>query len=222
MDRKMENYTEKYWKLRLENCKSALENNNFEVFLADNTLAAKDIVMEEILPRINAKSVSWGDSLTLEATGILEEIKRHPDIDLIETFAKNMSREDSMGRRRQALLADLFFTGTNALTDKGQLVNLDMIGNRVGAIAFGPQNVILFIGRNKIVSNLEDAMKRVKDYAAPLNAIRHKDMKTPCRETSYCMDCKSPDRICNTWVITEKSYPKGRIKVVLINKDIGL
>ena len=75
----MENYTDKYWKLRLENCKGALENNNFEVFLADNALAAKDIVIEEILPRINAKSVSWGDSLTLQATGILEEIKRLPD-----------------------------------------------------------------------------------------------------------------------------------------------
>jgi L-lactate utilization protein LutB len=221
-DNELENYMEKYWKIRLEKCRRALEKNNFEVFLADNVMDAKGIVLEEILPKISVKSVSMGGSLTLHATGILEEMRQHPDIRMIETFAENVSREEILERRRQALLVDLFFTGSNAVTETGTLVNLDMIGNRVGAITFGPKNVIILIGRNKIVATVEDAMDRIRNYAAPLNAIQHSNFKTPCRETSYCMDCQSPDRICNTWTITEKSFPQGRIKVVLINEHIGM
>ncbi len=214
--------TDQYWELRLENCKKALENNNFEVFLADNPVHAKEIVLKELLPNIKPKTASWGDSLTLRSTGLLKAIKKNPDIHFIETFDKTVPREEVIERRRQALLVDLFLTGTNAVTATGKLVNLDMIGNRVAAITFGPRNVIILVGRNKVVSNVEDAMERIKNYAAPMNAIRHKNFKTPCRETSYCTDCKAPDRICNIWGIIEKSFPKGRIKVVLINQDLGL
>jgi hypothetical protein len=160
--------------------------------------------------------------MTLHQTGILDEIKKNQTISLIETFAKDVPREELLERRRKALLVDLFFTGTNAVTEAGQLVNLDMVGNRVGAITYGPRYVVLLIGRNKIVGNLDEAMTRIRSYAAPLNAIRHEGWKTPCRKTSYCMDCNSPDRICNTWVITEKSFPKKRIKIILINQDCGL
>ena len=118
------------------------------------------------------------------------------------------------------MLVDLFVTGTNAVTESGQLVNLDMIGNRVGAVTFGPKHVIILVGRNKIVPDLESAMFRVQNYAAPVNTMRL-DKKTPCAKTSFCADCKSPDRICNYWTITEKSFPKNRVKIVLINKDMG-
>jgi hypothetical protein len=123
-------------------------------------------------------------------------------------------------RRRQSLLVDLFITSSNAVTESGQLVNLDMYGNRIGGITFGPKHVIILVGRNKIVGDLKDAIYRVKNYAAPVNAMRL-DKKTPCVKTSYCEECKSPDRICNTWTITEKSFPKGRVRVVLINQDLG-
>ena len=216
----MEEYIDKYWKLRLESCKTAFENNNFEVFLADTPDDARDIVLKEILPKTRAKRVSWGDSLTLYSTGILDVMKQNPDLHVIETFDDTVHREEIIERRRQAFLVDLFFTGTNAVTQSGMLVNLDMVGNRVGAITFGPRYVVIVVGRNKIVSDLDEAMKRVKNIAAPINAIRHR-IKTPCVKTAYCMDCKSPDRICNTWTITEKSYPKGRIKIVLINRDLG-
>ena len=134
---------------------------------------------------------------------------------------KNISSDVSLERRRQALLTDLFITGTNAVTEYGQLVNLDMIGNRVGAITFGPKSVVVMVGRNKIVPDLEEAMLRIKNTVAPANAMRL-DKKTPCAKTSHCVECSSPDRICNTWTITEKSFPKERIKVVLINEDLGL
>jgi len=81
--------------------------------------------------------------------------------------------------------------------------------------------VVVVVGRNKIVPDLEEAMLRIKNYAAPANTVRL-DKKTPCVKTSYCEECKSPDRICNTWTITEKSFPKGRVKVILINEDWGL
>ena len=218
----MDNSIKKYWKKRLETCRKSLESNNFGAYLANDRKDAKRIVMEDILPGIRVKSVSWGDSLTFYATEILDEMRRNPDINVLETFAENVPREEIIERRRQALLTDLFFTGSNAVTETGKLVNLDMIGNRTGAITFGPLNVIIFAGRNKIVSDVETAMSRIKSYTAPVNAIRHPDLKTPCQKTAYCMDCKSPDRICNSWTITEKSFPKGRIKIVLINEDLGL
>jgi len=211
----------KYWELRLKNCKSALENNNFGAFIAETPSDAKKIVIDLILPEIDIKSVSWGDSLTLYATGILPYFREKSEVKLIETFGEKISRDKSMERRREAILTDLFFTGTNAVIESGMLVNLDMIGNRVGGITFGPKFVVIVVGRNKIVSNLEEAMNRIKNIAAPANAIRHAK-NTPCAKTSYCMDCKSPDRICNIWTIHEKSYPKGRIKVILINRDLGL
>jgi hypothetical protein len=159
--------------------------------------------------------------MTLYETGILEFFKTDPAIDLIETFDETVSREEIIERRRKALLTDLFFSGTNAVVETGVLVNLDMVGNRVGGIVFGPRWVVILVGRNKIVSDLEQAMARIKDLAAPANAIRH-EQKTPCVKTAYCMDCSSPARICNIWTIHEKSYPKGRIKVILINEDLGL
>ena len=217
----MEDYFNTYWNLRLNRCKKALENNNFEVFLADSPDDARYIFLDEIFPKTAVKSVSWGDSMSLYATGILEVMKQNPDLDVIETFDNTVPREEIIERRRQALLVDLFFTGTNAVTQDGMLVNLDMVGNRVGAITFGPRYVVIVAGRNKIVSDLDEAMTRIKNIAAPINAIRHR-IKTPCVKTAVCMDCKSPDRICNTWTITEKSYPKGRIKILLINRDLGL
>lgn len=159
--------------------------------------------------------------MTFPATGLYEALKGSSDLEVLDTYDKSISAEEMMDRRRRALLVDLFITGTNAVTETGKLVNLDMTGNRVAAIAFGPKNVIILVGRNKIVPDLEDAMFRAKNYAAPVNAMRL-DKKTPCIKTSYCEECKSPDRICNCWTITEKSFPKGRIKVVLINEDLGL
>ena len=160
--------------------------------------------------------------MTLYATGVLDTLKENPDINVIETFAKGVPREKILERRRQALLVDVFLTGSNGLTENGELVNLDMVGNRIAGIIFGPRHVIITVGRNKIATDVQEAMSRIKNFAAPLNAIRHPDLKTPCKKTSYCMDCKSLDRICNTWTITQKSYPKGRIKVIIINEDLGL
>jgi len=159
----------RYWQKRLSNCKISLETNNFDAYIAETPSDAKTIVVDKILPLIDIKSVSWGDSLTLYSTEILEYFRSKSGIKLIETFAENISREKRMERRRKAILTDLFFTGTNAVVDSGMLVNLDMIGNRVGGITFGPKYVVIMVGRNKIVQNLDEAMKRIKNIAAPQN-----------------------------------------------------
>ncbi len=210
-----------YWKIRLNDTKEQLEANNFEVSIAADLTEAKRIVLEKMIPELNPKSLAWGGSMTVVNSGLYDALKSAKDMEVIDTLDKSVPTEERAARLRNALLVDLFVTGTNALTEDGQLVNLDMIGNRVGALTFGPKHVIILVSRNKIVADLEDAMARVKDVAAPANAIRL-GMKTPCAKTAYCHDCDSPQRICNSWTITEKSFPKGRIKMILINQDAGL
>ena len=158
--------------------------------------------------------------MTFVSTGLYDTLVAHPDYEVVDTYIKDVGEEEKIELRRRSLMVDLFFTGTNAITEDGILVNLDMYGNRVAALTFGPKYVVVLSGRNKIVSDIDDAMFRIKDYAAPVNAMRL-NKKTPCVETSRCQECNSPDRICNTWTITQKSFPKGRIKVILINDDLG-
>ncbi len=217
----MEKPIDNYWTLRLTELKHIFEANNFNVHLADSAEDAKTIVLDTIIPKIKPKSVSWGGSMTFKDTGLYDAIKQIDDIDVLDTFDKSISRQEMQELRRQALLTDLFITGTNAVTETGQLVNLDMIGNRVAGITFGPNHVIILVGRNKVVSDFEEAVQRIKNYTAPTNVMRL-DKKAPCSKTGCCEDCNSPDRICNTWTITDRSFPKGRITLVLINEDMGL
>ncbi len=217
----METIFDRYWEVRLQGLKEKLEANNFTVFIARSIHDAKKIVLEEILPGTGAGSVSWGGSMTLMKSGLYEHFKNNSVLEVIDSFDKDAPKEEVLERRRQALLADLFITGTNAVTETGKLVNLDMIGNRVAALTFGPRHVVVLVGRNKVAPDVDEAISRVKNYAAPVNAMRL-DKKTPCVKTSHCEECKSPDRICNTWTITEKCFPQGRIKVVLINEDLGI
>lgn len=205
----------------LEQCQAALTANGFDVFVARDPAQARQIFFAKILPSVEANLVSWADSMTMEATGVLNELLANPKIKMIKTFEPGVPREEIIERRRQALLADLFLTGSNAITACGKLINLDMIGNRTGGISFGPKKVVLFVGQNKIVPDLASAIDRIRNHAAPLNAKRH-DFPTPCAKTGRCHDCSSPKRICNTWSIIDKCFPQGRIKVVLIEGAFGL
>lgn len=217
----MDKPVHQYWHLRLQNLKETLGKNHFEVYEAADAQQAYDLVLNTIIPAISPTSISWGGSMTFVQSGLYSALKKQERRTIIDTYDKKIPPEELAERRRQALLVDLFITGCNAITEKGHLVNLDMIGNRVAAITFGPRHLLLLVGRNKIVPNLEAAMQRVKDYAAPANVLRLAK-KTPCSKTARCDDCNSPDRICNSWTITEKSFPRGRIKIVLINQDLGL
>lgn len=212
---------EQYWQLRLVDLKKALEDNNFEVFMANNADEVKKIVFEQIIPALKPVVVSWGTSMTSMETGLHAALKADKSLKTIETSDKTITWDENVERRRQSLQADLFILATNAVTADGELVNLDGTGNRVAGLTFGPKNVIVLASRNKIVSDLDEAFRRIKNYTAPVNSIRL-NRKTPCVKTSYCEECKSAERICNTWTITEKSAPKGRVKVILINQDFGI
>jgi hypothetical protein len=209
-----------YWQGKLERTGEVLESNNFAVWLAGDAGEANSIFWKQIYPEIKPKSVSFGGSLSLRATGLYDELMAESKLEVIDTYATGLSMEEVIDRRRRSLLVDCFLTGTNAVTKEGHLINLDGMGNRVAALTFGPKHVVLFIGRNKLVADLDEAISRIKEYAAPVNTIRL-GRNTPCAQTMQCEDCKSPERICNTWTITEKSNPPQRVKIVLINQDLG-
>jgi len=198
-----------------------LERNGFQVFIAKDEDEARDLFFERIFNVLNPSTVSFADSITMLSTGVIDMLRDNGSIQFIDTFQPNQTWSERVAQRKRALTVDLFLTGTNAITENGQLVNLDMVGNRVSAITFGPRNVVLFVGINKVVTSLDDAFNRVRSIA-PLNVKRHPDFKTPCAVTGTCSNCNSPQRICNTWTITEKSYPKGRIKIILIQQKLGL
>jgi len=211
---------DEYWEKKLENVKMNFEANNFNAYVAEDEYDAEKIVMEQIIPRTLPKSMSWGGSLTFQTSGLYEKLKDVEGIEVLDTYDKSFPPEEIIERRRQSLLTDLYITGTNAIIETGKLVNLDMMGNRVAAITFGPKNVVILAGRNKIVADMDSAIKRIKKYSAPINT-RRLEKKTPCAKTSECSDCSSPERICNTWTVNEKSFPEGRINVILINRDLG-
>jgi hypothetical protein len=131
------------------------------------------------------------------------------------------NNEERIELNRKALLAKVFLSSTNAVTEDGKLFNVDATGNRVGAMFIGPEKVIIVCGVNKIVKDIEAAEKRVKEWTAPQNAKRL-NKKTPCTETGVCADCSSPDRICNIYVTLAKKPTRTDVLVILVGENLGI
>lgn len=164
-------------------------------------------------------TVSFGGSMTLENIGMLTALRHNPNIRLLDR-AKAKTPEDVKKLYHEALSADYYFMSTNAITADGELVNIDGTGNRVSALIYGPENVIIMAGMNKVTKNVEEALSRVRNTASPINCHRL-GKKTPCAATGMCADCLSPDCICNQIVVTRRSGVPGRIKVILIGESCG-
>lgn len=205
----------------MEQCVKVLSKHGFDVVAVPNIDAAGEVLRREIR-EADPKSISYGDSMTVRATGIIDELRENQDLTFYDGFDPAMTRDERLEGRRQALTAEFFFTGINAVTLTGSLVWRDMIGNRIAPIAFGPRRVVLLVGRNKIVSDYEQAMLRIREIAAPQNIARHPGFNTPCAKTGECVDCNSPQRICNSTLVVDRCFPRGRILVVLIDADLGL
>jgi hypothetical protein len=178
---------------------------------------AKDEIIEMIPP---GATVFRCGSMSAVGMGLWDSIAALPGVNLIDPYRPELSPEEGMDLRRRGLTADVMIASTNAITLDGRLVNLDGMGNRVAAMAFGPKKVILVVGMNKVAPDLESAVARVKHYAAPVNNIRY-GLKNPCVETGLCSDCKTPQRICNMWSIIEGHMTKDRIHVKLVGENLG-
>lgn len=159
-------------------------------------------------------------AMSLVEMGLWEDLAQKPGVEVIDPFRQEVKPEDAMALRVKGLSADFLITSSNAITLDGKIVNLDGTGNRVAAMCFGPKKVVLVVGMNKVVPDLDTALNRAKHYAAPINAIRLK-LKTPCAETGRCHDCDSPERICNMWSIIEGHRLQNRIHVKLVGDDLG-
>jgi hypothetical protein len=176
---------------------------------------------EEIIAMIpRGATVYRCGSMSAVSMDLWQGIAKIPGVEIIDPFKPGLSFEDSLEPRRKGLMADVMITSTNAITLDGKLINLDGLGNRVAAMIFGPQKVILVVGMNKVVPDLESAIARVKHYSAPVNAVRM-NVKTPCAESGICSDCKTPARFCNIWSIIEGQRIKGRIHVKLVGENLG-
>jgi len=183
--------------------------------------ATADQAKKEILSMIPKGAVVFRcGSMTAGGMGLWEAIPKLPDVKMIDPYRSELSREEGLEQRRKGMTADIMIASVNAITMDGKLVNLDGMGNRVAAMAFGPKKVILVVGMNKVAPDLDSAIARVKHYAAPVNSIRL-GIQTPCVETGLCSDCKSAQRICNIWSTIEGSMIKDRIHVKLVGENLG-
>lgn len=205
-----------YWNHRLDSVAHTLRGNGFEVVRAHDRIEA----FEEVLRLIpEGALVAFGGSMSVQALEIVDALaKRNQPV--ADPYVPGLSAEERFERRRQGLLADVFLTGTNALTDDGVLINLDGIGNRVAAMICGPRKVILVIGRNKLFADEAAARLHVRQVAAVMNNARL-ETKNPCRVDGVCHDCASPTRICNVMTMMLRCNPPGRITIVLVNEELG-
>lgn len=201
---------------RIERTIESLKRNNMEAFYVKD----EALLLEKICELIEKGStVSVGGSRTLFETGVIDSL-RSGKYNFLDRYAPGLTKEDIKAIYRRSFFADSYVTSSNAITEDGELYNVDGTGNRTAAMIYGPDNVIVVIGINKIVKNLKEAIERNRSLAAPANAKRL-DRKTPCTDLGYCMDCSSPDRICNNYVLIRKQGQKGRIKVIIVGKELG-
>lgn len=216
---------EKIMKLRMEKTAENLRKNRMEAYIAENCEEAIKIV-ESILKE--GESISCGGSVTLKESGVMDLMTSGKYNFLDRSKAKN--REEIEEIYRQAFRCDTFLTSANAVTENGELYNVDGNSNRVAAICYGPKSVIFVVGMNKIVRNLDEAITRVKTCAAPANCVRL-ECETPCSKTGECISlskggdmpsgCYSTGRVCCNYVVSAYQRHENRFKVILVAENLG-
>jgi L-lactate utilization protein LutB len=192
----------------------ALERNNMKTHCVQTKDEARKLAMSMIKKN---DVVGVGGSTTLEECGIIDALRAgYKFLD----WNKKLTPLKKEIVLKKTFFADVFLTGSNAVTEDGKLFNVDGRGNRMAAFMYGPKKVIVVVGKNKIVKDLTEARERMDTVSAPLNAKRL-GKKTPCVTAGTCMDCDSPERICRYSVVTERLQP-GKVDVIIINEDLGL
>jgi len=201
---------------KVERTMKNLHKNNMEAFYVKDEKA----VLEKVQELINeGDTVSVGGSMTLFETGIMDML-RSGKYKFLDRYKPGLTKEDIIKIYRDSFSANAYFTSSNAITENGELYNVDGNGNRVAAMLYGPDKVIVVVGINKIVKDVNEAVERNKRIAAPANAKRL-DKNTPCAALGYCTECNSPEKICREYVLIASQGNKDRIKVIIVGKEFG-
>lgn len=196
-----------------------LEKRGFKAYCCKDKEEANKLLLDKI-PK--DKIVSWGGSVTIDELGIKKILKDANYKTIDRDTAKNEAEREEFILK--SITSDIFLMSANAISEDGELVNIDKIGNRLAALCYGAKNVYVIIGVNKIAKTLDEAISRARNIAAPINAQRISSiykMNTPCTVSGSCSNCKSEDSICSNILITRLSYPKNRISVILVNEELG-
>lgn len=192
-----------------------LKKNGFEVAIFENGEEAKESALKEIP---EGAVIGLGGSMTVSQIGLLDALRKG-NYNLYDQYKPDLSFEEQLEIRRRGLMADYYITGTNAITESGELVNVDGLGNRVSAQIFGPRKVFIFASTSKIVKDVESALDRIRTVAAPLNAHRF-GLELPCVNGKPCSECPPETTLCNvTTIIHRQRMP--RIKIFLIKETLG-
>ena len=201
---------------RIQRTMAALEKNNMKAYYAESREQLHDLVRSLVK---DDHLITAGGSVTLEESGVKQ---------LLMTEFKGIYLDRSEGTTpeevedilHKAFVSDTFFASSNAITEEGELYNVDGRGNRVAAMIYGPTQVVLIVGVNKLVKNMEEAVHRVEQVAAPLNTKRL-NSGTPCEITGKCAHCRSKGRICCSYVRMAQQRVRDRIKVIIVNENLG-
>jgi len=196
---------------------ASLQKNGFEALY----FGKKDEAVEEVLKRIPPEAkVGFGGSVTLRELDLVETLRSKGNT-VYDHWQKGLSPEELRQVRKSHLVCDTFITSSNAITLDGRLVNIDHSGNRVAAMIFGPGNIIVVAGVNKIVQNVEAGLDRIKNYACPLNTHRRND-PTPCAKSTLCADCAMPGRLCRvTTIIEARPAASKNFTIILVGENLG-
>ncbi|WP_044915959.1 lactate utilization protein [Butyrivibrio sp. WCE2006] len=189
-----------------------LKSRNMSGYYAKTKEEALGLALK-LIPK--GSSVTMGGAMSAHEIGLVDALQT-PDYNFIDRD----KAEDKRAAMLAAYDADVFLSSANAMTDDGIIINIDGNANRVSAIAQGPKKVIFIVGMNKVCPDVDSAMKRARNVAAPINAQRF-GLATPCAKTGKCMDCKSPDTICCQFLMTRYSKHEGRIHVILVDENLG-
>lgn len=192
----------------------AMKKRGFDAYYVSTAEEARAKALE-LMPE--GSTVSWGGSVTIDQIGLKQAVIEGGYEVINRDEAK--TPEERTEFMRKGLTCDVFLMSANAVSEDGQMVNIDGNGNRVAALCFGPKEVIVIAGMNKVAGSLEEAYVRARRFAAPVNAQRF-DFETPCSKTGMCADCLSPQCICSQMVVTRRTS-SGRIKVILVGDDLG-
>lgn len=211
----MDGNMKKIMELKIETCKKALEANHIKTFVVEDKVAAVALVNSMIQ---DGEQVCDGGSMTLQETGIMKMLQQR-NIHFRSHSDVSMTRAESDAEARLAFHADTFLMSSNAISEQGEIFNVDGHGNRVSALIFGPKQVIIVVGVNKIVKDEEAAWKRIRHIAAPANCVRL-NKQTPCAKLGECQDCRSSDRICSSHVKINYDQ-EDRIRVIIIKETYG-